>query len=238
MLPPLEPAKDPSTKLSRFIIDYLADLEFNQVGSNKERSTRKTCCGEFLQCVGDIHIQDVKKVHAYQYASWLAEKGLANKTIVSAVSRVSVLLIRAEKMGIIEANPFTNLSMDDYGKQAEFYLPFDPAEMKAIFAQDMPYQDRLALTLLATTGARLDEIALLDWSQIKEEAGITFIDLRSAEKIKNAQSRRVIPVHSKVAPMLAGRSSGRIFDLSHGLRWQGAERGWEAFIPVCEPGYG
>ena len=117
--------------------------------------------------MGDIHIQDVKKVHAYQYASWLAQKGLANKTIVSAVSRVSVLLIRAEKMGIIEANPFTNLSMDDYGKQAESYLPFDPAEMKAIFAQDMPYQDRLALTLLATTGG----LAREKWRAPTEEPG-------------------------------------------------------------------
>lgn len=210
--PPAKPKEDPAHKLSRFIIDYLAHLETNQVGSNKERATRKTRCGEFLQCVGDIRIQDIKKVHAYQYAGWLAQKGLANKTIVSAVSRVSVLLIHAEKQGIIESNPFTSLSLDEYGKKAESYLPFDPAEMKAIFAQDMPYQDRLALTLLATTGARLDEIALLEWSQVQEESGITFLDLRSAEKIKNEQSRRVIAVHSKVAPMLARRGTGRIFD--------------------------
>lgn len=212
MLPPLEPPKDPATKLRRFITDYLAYLETNQIGSHKERSTRKTRCGEFLLCVGDLYITDIKKVHAYQYAYWLAQKGLANKTIVSAVSRVSVMLIRAEKQGIIDANPFTNLAMEDYGKRAVSYLPFDPAEMKAIFAQKMTPQDRLCLTLLATTGARLDEIALLDWSQIKTETGITYLDLRSAEKIKNEQSRRVVPVHSKVAPMLAERGVGRIFD--------------------------
>lgn len=212
MLPPAEPPKDPAHKLSRFIIDYLAYLETNQIGSHKERSTRKTRCGEFLKCVGDIHVTDIKKVHAYQYADWLAQKGLANKTIVSAVSRVSVMLVRAEKLGIIDTNPFTNLSMDDYGKRAESYLPFDPGEMRAIFAQKMTAQDRLCLTLLATTGARLDEIALLDWSQIKTETGVTFLDLRNAEKIKNAQSRRVVPIHSRVAPMLEKRGVGRIFD--------------------------
>lgn len=212
MLPPAKSPKDPATNLSRFIIDYLAYLETNQIGSNKERSTRKTRCGEFLRCVGDIHITEVKKVHAYQYEDSLAQKGLANKTITSAISRISVLLVRAEKLGIIDANPFTNLSMDDYGKRAESYLPFDPAEMKTIFAQKMTEQDRLCLTLLATTGARLDEIALLDWSQIKTETGITYLDLRNAEKIKNAQSRRVVPIHSRVAPMLEKRGVGRIFD--------------------------
>ncbi len=211
MLPPLEPPKDRASKLSRCIPEYLNHLETNQVGDHKERRTRETKCAEFLSIVGDLHVEDIKKIHAYRYADWMAAKGLANKTIKSAISRVSMLLVRAEKLGIIDANPFSNLSLDDYGRRAQSYLPFEPEEMKAIFAQEMPIKDRLALTLLASTGARLDEIALLDWSQVKIEHGITYLDFRSSEKLKNVQSQRVVPVHSKVAPLLADPGNGRIF---------------------------
>ena len=212
MLPPLEEPKDPATKLSRFVPDYLKHIADRQLGDGKERRTRATKCNEFLALVGDIHVQDIRKTHAYRYAEWMEAKGLSNKTIKSGVSRVSVMLVRAEKLGIIEASPFINLSLEEYGKPPEPYLPFDPDELAAIFAQEMPVDDRLALTLLATTGARLDEIALLEWSQVQRETGITYLDFRPAKKLKNDQSQRVVPIHSKVAPMLSSRGVGRIFE--------------------------
>lgn len=212
MLPPMEEPKDPATKLSRFILDYLKHIDDRQVGDRKERRTRATKCNEFQAVVGDIHVEDIRKTHAYRYAEWMDAKGLANKTIKSAISRVSVMLVRAEKLGVIEANPFINLSLEEYGTPAESYLPFDPDELAAIFAQEMPVDDRLALTLLAITGARLDEIALLEWSQVKRETGITYLDFRPATKLKNPQGQRVVPIHSKVAPMLAIRGAGRLFN--------------------------
>lgn len=212
MLPPLEPRKDPSTKLSRFIPIYLAYLEERQVGNRKERNTRRTKCVEFMTVVGDLHLEDIKKVHAYNYADWMNAKSLANKTIKSAISRVSMLLVHAEQKGLIEKNLFTDLVLANYGKASLPYLPFGPEEMKHIFAQEMSAQDRLALTLLATTGARLDEIALLEWPQVMKEHGITYLDLRIGEILKNDQSRRIVPIHSKVAPLLAKRGTGRIFD--------------------------
>lgn len=212
MLPPLEPPKDPSTKLSRFIPIYLAYLEERQIGDRKERHTKKSKCEEFMAVVGDLYLQEIKKFHAYKYADWMHARGLANKTIKSAISRVSVLLVNAEQKGLIDNNPFTELTLANYGKPAQSYLPFSHEEMVKIFAQEMSPQDRLALTLLATTGARLDEIALLEWPQVGKEHGITYLDLRMAEKLKNDQSRRIVPVHSKVAPLLAKRGTGRIFD--------------------------
>jgi len=212
MLPPLEKPKDPSTRLSRFIPVYVDYLEANQIGDHKERRTKRSRCEQFMSVVGDLHVEDIKKFHAYKYADWMNDQGLANKTIKSAVSRISMLLVRAEQMGIIDSNPVHNVVLANYGRPAKSYLPFHPSEMKDIFAQEIPKQERLALTLLATTGARLDEIALLEWSQVKQEHGITYLDLRSASKIKNQQSRRVVPLHSKVVPLLVDRGSGRIFD--------------------------
>jgi integrase len=123
-----------------------------------------------------------------------------------------VLLVHAEQKGLIDNNPFTDLTLAHYGRPAQSYLPFTHEEMVEIFAQEMPQQDRLALTLLATNGARLDEIALLEWSQVGIEHGITYLDLRLASKLKNDQSRRIVPVHSKVAPLLKARGAARIFD--------------------------
>ena len=61
----------------------------------------------------------------------------------------------------------------------------------------MPQQDRLALSILACTGARLDEIALLEWGQVHEEGfngrKVRYLDTTGAI-VKNRPSRRLIPL--------------------------------------------
>jgi hypothetical protein len=54
MLPPIQKPKDPATKLSRFVPDYLDHLEKNGVGNVKERRTKRTKCEEFKALVGDL----------------------------------------------------------------------------------------------------------------------------------------------------------------------------------------
>lgn len=211
MLPPLEPSKAPNTKLSRFIPDFIAHLEDIAKGGHKERKTKLSKLSEFHSLVGDLYVADIRKSHAYDYAKWMATEGRANKTIKSNVSRVSAMLIWAEQRGVLETNPFVNLHLADYGRKSLSWLPFDYDELVQIFAQNMPEMDRLALSLLATTGARLDEIALLEWEQVKLEYGITYLDLEHAP-VKNEQSRRVIPIHSRVVPLLKNRQVGRLFD--------------------------
>lgn len=211
-LPAFQPPKNPQNRLSRFIQSYEEYLHANQIADNKERKSKITYCNQFLDVTGDIFMDEIQKFHAYQFAQWMADKGLANKTIKSRISKVSKLLVRAEQTGVIKDSPFVNLSLADYGRPSESYLPFSVEEMKDIFAQTLSDNDRLALTLLATTGARLDEIALLKWSQVKVALGTTFLDLRSAAQVKNQQSRRVIPVHSRVVPLLEQRGNGRLFD--------------------------
>lgn len=212
MLPPIEPPKDPTTKLSRFLEVYMEHLASNSIGNISERQMRRKRCEDFISLIGDIYLSDVRKIHAYQYADWMASHGLANKTIKSYISRISGMLTKAEQRGLIDPNPFTNLRLADYGRAKQSWAPFEPDEMTKIFAQRMRDQERLLLTILATTGARLDEIALLEWFQVKVDFGITFLDLRDSMRIKNKQSRPIIPIHSKVAPLLAERGEGRMFN--------------------------
>ncbi len=61
---------------------------------------------------------------------------------------------------------------------------------------------------LATTGMRLDEVALLDWTQVKTQGEITYLDLTQA-KVKTQGSERLVPLHSDL--ILPAPGSGRIF---------------------------
>lgn len=202
--------KDPRLRISRLIPEFAQHLDDLNKETRKERRTKISKIKEFISVVDDLNVLDVKKQHAYKYAKWMAQEDRANKTIRSNISRVTSILVWAEQEGYIEFNPFVQLHLKDYGAKSKPWLTFSKQELVDIFAQEMLKEDRLALTLLATTGARLDEIALLDWSQVKREYDIVYLDLTEA-KVKNVSSRRLIPVHSTVAGMLETDKTGRIF---------------------------
>ena len=97
--------KDPTLKFSRLIPKYFEYLEGINKDSRKERGTKLSKLKEFVDVVdenNDLHLENVKKKHAYDYAEWMAHQGRANKTIRSNVSRVSAMLGWAERKGYIE----------------------------------------------------------------------------------------------------------------------------------------
>ena len=71
----------------------------------------------------------------------------------------------------------------------------------------MKDQERLALTLLLTTGMRLDEVALLRGDMIKvHDAGFRYADLRTKAVVKNDGSGRLVALHPDVQlPQTQGR---------------------------------
>lgn len=205
--------KDPALKITRLLPTWIQHLEDTNQGDYKERTSRFNKLNEFVQVVGDLNVQDVGKVHGYQYAKWNHAQGRANKTITSLNTKVSAFLTWCEQEGHIQENPLVNMKLSNFGKKSLPYLPFEPDELRGLFDQEMAEQDRLCLTILATTGARLDEIALLTWDQIKTDfGGLMYLDLRPDETVvKTDGSHRVIPIHSQIAPLLSG-GKGRVFD--------------------------
>ena len=208
--------KDPDQKITNLLPGWIAYLEDTNQGDHKERTSRRNKLFEFVSVVGNLHVEDIKKQHGYQYAKWLNDEGKANSTVRSLITKVGAFLTWCEQEDFIDNNPFYNLKLSHYGKESLPYLPFDFDELTAIFAQEMEAANRLCLSILAVTGARLDEIALLDWSQVKTEFGITFIDLRPEEVIvKTDGSHRVVPIHPTVAEDLWSMKTsdgGRIFN--------------------------
>ena len=77
----------------------------------------------------------------------------------------------------------------------------------------MKDRDRLCLKILASTGMRLDEVALLTFDDLKvdEDTGIHFFDLTDdAKLLKNdAASRRQVPVPDQ---LVLPSGQGRLFD--------------------------
>ncbi|WP_223427924.1 DUF6538 domain-containing protein [Tateyamaria pelophila] len=175
-------------------------------------SGTKLAVKEFEDLYPNLLIDGVKRIHLYDYAEWLVEQGCANNTIKGRMSRLSKVFLRAEKRGHIEQSPTVGLNLSGYGRGVEHWKPFTKEQLTQIFAQDISPRERLLMATLITTGMRLDEAALLEWSDYKTEGDIPYFDLtRSTMKIKTQGSRRMVPVVPVLRKMLRP-SDGRIFD--------------------------
>jgi len=163
----------------------------------------------FAKVVRNIDVQYIEKQHAYAFASALQSAGKAQKTIASYVSAVSAMLTWCEQNAIITESPFTNLKLSKYGKKKSSWLPLSNEQLHKLFAQEMPAQDRLLLSILITTGMRLDEAALLTWEQFKVIDEIRCFDLTDAI-LKTASSERLVALPDCLA--LPPRGTGRLFN--------------------------
>ena len=90
------------------------------------------------------------------------------------------------------------------------------SELRAIFARDWNLQNRILLSILATTGMRPSAAGNLTWERFNntEHEGISyFTTMDTTEekvRVKNAGSKRLVPIHPDL--QLPERSTGRLFD--------------------------
>lgn len=205
------PTAPDANSLSAVLPSYL-------IGRNWERLKTKDAAERqikrFISTVGDLNLSKIEKSHAYDYAQALDEAGYAHKTIRSSVSAISAMLEWCERRRLIKLSPFVNLKLANYGTAAKSYRPFEKRELHRIFKQDLPPQERTLLSLLITTGMRLDEAALLTWERVKEVDGIRCVSLieegSEAVIVKNSQSNRFIALPDCLE--LPEKATGRVFD--------------------------
>ena len=140
-------------------------------------------------------------------------KAPSNDTIqgkFSAIANVLDWAIRNEY--ISPPNPWSNLSFGGYGEARKSYRDWTEDELRQVFSLEMPPQDYLCLAILACTGARLDEIALMKWHQFedglaKDGKTVHWIDTTDAI-VKNSPSRRLIPILPRVAELIKQHPKG------------------------------
>ena len=179
---------------------------------------RRRWAKQFLDVMGDLEIAAIKPKHAYDYLDKvLAENPKrSNKTLKDYIWGVQDLLKYCVQRDYIQSNPFRDLDLKTFGQQPEETYPFEKSELKAIFAHDWNPQDRLLLSILATTGMRPSEAGNLTWERFNdtEHEGIRyFTTLDTVDervRVKNAGSKRLVPIHPDL--QLPEPSKGRLFD--------------------------
>jgi integrase len=199
--------KSKEKKFSEAAAEYLVSNSWRR---EKTKAAAQKAWSEFIEIMGDLPVSGITKPVGYKYAKKLAET-LANKTIKSRISYVSQVLTFNEKEGLIDINPLKGLELNRYGKKTEHYRSFTTDQLHELFKQDLPKDVRLLLSVLVTTGMRLDEAALLSSDDIKNDGVIPFFDLTASDKvIKNDGSARQVPIIPQVFNEL-GAATGRLF---------------------------
>ena len=201
-------------KVFGYKISQLMEIYFNQRDFNrlKTEGDKRKSISRLITFSGDLYIKEVDKVLANQFFMHVG-KTRANATLKKDRSSLKLLFEFAEEMGWIDLNPFANINLRNKGKASIETVTFTLGQMKSLFKLEMPEKHRLCLSLLAATGARLDEIALLKWSDIQtdSETGIVYLDLTDpSTPRKNKRSKRRVPLPS--LNLLSSKSEDRMFD--------------------------
>lgn len=173
---------------------------------------------QFLDVMGDLEIAEIKPKHAYEYCDKILEQypTRKNTTLKDYCWGVQVLLKHCVERDYIQSNPFRDLDLSRLGEASDEWEPYERSELKSIFAYDWSAQDRLLLSLCATTGMRPSEAGNLTWERFNdtEHEGIRYFSTRDTAtekvRVKNRGSARLIPLHPEL--VLPSKATGRLFD--------------------------
>lgn len=186
--------------------EYLATSPY---GPAKTTRDCELSLSQFQEHVGDIALTDVTPVMIHAYAEYLGATK-SRKTIEKKISYVKRLFDQLVRKGWLPINVFTGIVLDKkVGRPKASYVPFTSDELTKLFEQQMPKHCYALLSVLITSGMRLDEAALLNWEDVKEEQGVVYFDLTNAI-VKNSGSKRKVPVHSALTWVTTGKT-GQIF---------------------------
>jgi integrase len=161
----------------------------------------------FVEARGDLPLTAVDRAMA---SDFLAGLKVSNATRNDYASTLQLVFESAKRRGRFQGDsPFDGLKRKAAGSS---YVPFTIDELRTLFAKlpreiapakhspgtALPWAALIALY----TGARLEEIAQLQTSDIREEAAngatITVLDIHNGgtNKLKNESAARLVPVHS------------------------------------------
>lgn len=174
----------------------------------------------FKARVGNLPIGEVTKLHVIQFKDRLIEEGISQANIKTKLSRLRTLFSYAASNAIRADNPAEGVTVIVKDADARKRPIFDLPALKRIFGSPIyreehrPVQGRgeaaYWLPLLALyTGARLEELGQLRPQDVcletyptegEAQASSWFIHICQDEedglKLKNAGSRRLVPLHS------------------------------------------
>lgn len=208
----------------RTILDYLPEYMDARKWTTIRQKRRQETQTKIKQCasiIGDLPLDQILANHGYMLATELDAKGKAHSTIKAhiafslmvgyAATRLVDVMVTPPRP-FITANPLKGISLKEYGTDKRSWEPLTEEQLYHLFRQDMTEKDRLLLSILVTTGMRLDEVALLSGEQLKRDRNNKrYFDLSMGAIVKNDKfaSRTVaIPDYLNFPEL----RSGLIFD--------------------------
>ena len=201
--------------------EYMTSRKWKSIREKTRRYTPsyiEKCVG----IIGDLPIDQLLPVHAVKIAQELENRGLANATIKNYKSALDGLIVFAKNnlnnetvtpvRPWIVANPLADVSISNYGAKKRSWEALTEDQLHHLFSLLMLGKDRLLLTILVTTGMRLDEAALLQWDQVKKDKnGITYFDLSMGALVKNDKfSARLVALPDCLS--LPNKATGKLFN--------------------------
>lgn len=201
--PQVTPGVAPEVDLKALLVVYQAEQEVTEQWSPAWASTAKGHLGKFL---GSGYSLDRPGV-----ADWraeLVEAGLAPGTVNLHLTSLRAFAQWLVARGSLSSNPVDGQKLKGNTKGAqEERLAFTPAEVRALLdyvLEQEPVEGFAGMVqTMAYTGARNEEVAQLRIEdRYRHESGVVVLDfatMADGRRRKTAASRRLVPVHSKLA---------------------------------------
>jgi integrase len=210
-----QPAARTGETISQAAAAWYAELTRDKSAAPRETTIdgHKRRVQAFIDAVGDVPLTDVTGEMASDFLTALK---VSKRTRNNYCDTLNYIFKYAGKRGRFskaeEDNPFHDQRSKKVGKSS--YSPFTIDQLRTLFAalpreiKPAKHSPESALPWVAAvalyTGARLEEIAQLKTSDVREEgangATVTIIDVHNggSNKLKNESSARFIPVHSEL----------------------------------------
>ena len=209
-------------KSTRYISDvleeYFAEVENHPKIRPETKYKRKRGVNIFIKLVGDLPLQEISRSTPRRFAQALTKDNpeIAHKPLANFFSAMNQFVKYLYGWEYIEANPFQNFDTHDYGKPSEKWLALSEEELFLLFNHDWEDQEYLLLSLLITTGMRLNEACTLTWERFNDTKyqGYRFFSTEDTDieevQVKNKGSKRLIPIHNDI--VLPPKGTGRLFN--------------------------
>jgi integrase len=173
---------------------------------------------KFAKLMGDLPMEEIDLTTAYRFIDKQLElkPDISHSLIKDTNWNMSKMFSFLIKRGYVKSNPFVGLDLKNYGTKTKSYLPYTSEELFTIFRHNWEPQERLLLSIMITTGMRLNEAGTLTWDRYNdtEYQGIRYFSLLDTNDenvaTKNVGSKRIIPLHPDLE--LPPKGTGRLFN--------------------------
>lgn len=173
---------------------------------------------KFMNLMGDLPVKEVDITTAYAFIDKQLEQRphISNSLIKDTNWTMNKMFRFMMKRGYVNNSPFVGLDLKTYGTKTKGFLPYTSEELFTIFNHNWEPQERLLLSIMITTGMRLNEAGTLTWDRFNdtEFQGIRYFSLLDTNEeivaTKNVGSKRIIPLHPDL--VLPTKGTGRLFN--------------------------